>query len=241
MRVSARADYALRAATELAVAGPGERLKRDALAERQDIPVDFLQHILLALKHAGIVHEPAWRERRVPLGPAPAVDISLADVIRAVDGPMANVRGERAEPLVTYNGPAQHLREVWIAVRASLRDILESTSVRDLVEGTLSAPRRAADSRAPDAWVSPDRPPPTAVRPRPPTAKRMAILFLSLAQTSSTSPQRRRISTLQETKDQQVDGNSDDQHHEHRGQQPLGVRQLARETAAARRGTVAGR
>jgi Rrf2 family protein len=152
MRVSARADYALRAVAELTVADGA--LKRELIAQRQDIPPDFLEHILLALKHAGIVMSQRGAGGGFRLA-RPAADISLAEVIRAVDGPMANVRGERVE-LVTYNGPAEHLREVWIAVRASLRDILESTSVRDLVDGTLP-PRVETLTHAPDAWVSRNR------------------------------------------------------------------------------------
>jgi Rrf2 family protein len=151
MRVSAKADYALRAAAELAAAPPGSHLKREQIAEAQDIPVKFLENILLELKHVGIV-----RSYRGSLGgyslARPAAEISLADILRAVDGPMADVRGERIETLI-YRGAAERLRDVWVAVRASLRDLLENTTLADLVEGHLSS--RIVDlTHARDAWIS---------------------------------------------------------------------------------------
>ena len=150
MRVSAKADYALRAAAELAASGPGP-LTRERIAASQSIPMDYLESILLELKHRGIVQSQRGSSGGFRLA-RPAAEISLADVIRAVDGPMANVRGSRPEE-VEYPGPAVHLRDVWVAVRASLRDLLESTSVDDLVNGTLP-PRMRALTRQPDAWES---------------------------------------------------------------------------------------
>ena len=152
MRVSARADYALRAVSELAA--ETRTLTREQIAERQEIPVDFLQHILLELKHAGIVMSQRGNGGGFRLARPPR-EVRLADVIRAVDGPMANVRGQRPE-LVAYTGAAENLRNVWIAVRASLRDILESTTLQDVVDGTLP-PRVDALTRVPDAWVSRNR------------------------------------------------------------------------------------
>jgi Rrf2 family protein len=149
MRVSAKADYALRAVAELAVAG--ETLNRERIASAQDIPMEFLESILLELKHVGIVQSRRGARGGFRLA-RPASDISLADVIRAVDGPMANVRGSRPEE-VEYSGPAEHLRDVWIAVRASLRELLESTSVQDLVDGRLPRPVRRL-TQDPEAWVS---------------------------------------------------------------------------------------
>jgi len=148
VRVSARVDYALRAAAELAAAD-GEPVKREALAAAQDIPVQFLEQILLELKRAGIV-----RARRGPDGgfwlARPASEVSLAEVIRAVEGPLANVQGERPEA-VSYSGSAAPLREVWIAVRANLRSVLEVVTLDDLARGRL--PRRVASlTRDPDAW-----------------------------------------------------------------------------------------
>ncbi|HEX2193635.1 MAG TPA: Rrf2 family transcriptional regulator [Candidatus Limnocylindria bacterium] len=149
MRVSAKADYALRAVAELAVAG--ETLNRERIAAAQVIPMEFLETILLELKHVGIVQSQRGAHGGFRLA-RPAADISLADVIRAVDGPMANVRGSRPEE-VEYRGAAAHLRDVWIAVRASLRELLESTSVQDLVDGRLPAQVRRL-TRDPEAWVS---------------------------------------------------------------------------------------
>ena len=150
MRVTARSDYALRAVAELAAAGDA-LLKREAIASHQDIPVDFLETVLLSLKHAGIVQSLRGANGGFRLARA-ADSISLADVIRAVDGPVADVRGERAEE-VEYGGPAEHLQQVWIAVRASLRQILEGISVQDLVDGRLPrAVTRLTDD--PEAWRS---------------------------------------------------------------------------------------
>jgi Rrf2 family protein len=151
MRVSARSDYALRAAAELAVASPEGRLKRDALAARQDIPIEFLESVLLDLKHAGIVQSQRGASGGFRLA-RPPTEISLADVIRAVDGPIADVRGDRPER-IEYPGPARHLQHVWIAVRASLREILEGTSLKDLVDGHL-APEVIRLTEAPEAWIS---------------------------------------------------------------------------------------
>jgi Rrf2 family protein len=149
MRVSAKADYALRAVAELAAAG--ETMNRERIAAAQGIPMEFLESILLELKYVGIVQSQRGARGGFRLA-RPAADISLADVIRSVDGPMANVRGSRPEE-VEYPGPAAHLRDVWIAVRASLRELLESTSVQDLVDGKLSARVRRL-TQVPDAWVS---------------------------------------------------------------------------------------
>jgi Rrf2 family protein len=151
MRVSAKADYALRAAAELAAAEAGKQLKAERIAEAQEIPIKFLESILLELKHAGIV-----RSQRGPEGgyvlARPASEISLADVIRAVDGPLANVRGDRPENVV-YGGPAVRLTDVWIAVRASLRHVLEATSLEDLSSGQLPDTVEQL-ARDPKAWVS---------------------------------------------------------------------------------------
>ncbi|MDQ2673892.1 MAG: Rrf2 family transcriptional regulator, partial [Chloroflexota bacterium] len=150
---SARADYALRACAELALAGES-RLKREEIASRQDIPIQYLESVLLALKHAGVVQSLRGAAGGFRLARPPA-DISLADVIRAVDGPMADVRGDRPEE-VEYLGPARRLQDIWVALRASLREILEGTSLDDLVNGTLS-PEIERLLELPDAWVSLNR------------------------------------------------------------------------------------
>jgi len=163
MRVSAKADYAARAAAELATAVDAP-ITAERIAEAQGIPAKFLESILLELKHAGIV-----RSQRGPDGgytlARPAADISLADVIRAVDGPLANVRGDRPENM-EYQGAAASLTDVWIAVRAALREILESTTLADLRDGQLPERVRAL-AEDPNAWVSLGRirgagPPPAA-------------------------------------------------------------------------------
>jgi Rrf2 family protein len=150
MRVSAKADYAVRAAVMLAAATDGP-LKAERIADAQEIPVKFLESILLELKHAGIV-----RSQRGPVGgytlARPPEDISIADVIRAVDGPLANVRGDRPENM-TYPEPVEHLTRIWVAVRAALREILESTSLADVRDGTLPE-RVEALAEDPEAWVS---------------------------------------------------------------------------------------
>ena len=127
------------------------RLKRDEIASRQEIPIPYLESVLLALKHAGIVQSLRGAAGGFRLARLPS-EISLADVIRAVDGPMADVRGDRPE-LVSYPGPAARLQDIWIALRASLREILEGTSLEDLVNGKLSPEIRRLTG-APDAWVS---------------------------------------------------------------------------------------
>ena len=154
MRVSAKADYAVRAALELAAATDARPLKRDQISAAQSIPSKFLETIMLELKHAGIVKSTRGAGSGYALA-RPAEDISVADVIRAVDGPLANVRGERVET-VEYVGAALELRELWVAVRASLRRVLESTSLQDVVEGEL--PERVRELTAdPEAWISLNR------------------------------------------------------------------------------------
>ena len=152
--MSAKADYAVRAAAELAAADKGSHRKRDQIADAQGIPSKFLETILLDLKHAGIVKSTRGADGGYALS-RPAMDISLADVIRAVDGPMATVRGERVES-VEYKGSAKALRDVWVAVRASLRRVLETTSLQDLVDDHL--PDQVRELTAdPEAWISLNR------------------------------------------------------------------------------------
>ncbi len=151
MRVSAKADYAVRAAAELAASPDSHPLKRDQISEAQGIPSKFLETIMLDLKHTGIVKSTRGADGGYALA-RPAADISVADVIRAVDGPLAYVRGERVEN-VEYAGAARALRDVWVAVRASLREVLESTSLQDLVDDTL--PERVRElTSMPEAWTS---------------------------------------------------------------------------------------
>jgi len=149
MRVSAKVDYALRALTELAASPPGY-VKAERLATAQEIPLKFLENILLDLKHAGLVQSQRGAEGGYWLAKEPST-ISVADVIRAVEGPIANVRGDRPEQ-VEYAGAAEALREVWIAVRGNLRAVLETVTLADVAAGELpdDVRRIAAD---PDAWL----------------------------------------------------------------------------------------
>ena len=150
MRVTAKADYAVRAAVELAAAGGG-LLKRDALASAQDIPAGFLENILLDLRQADVV-----RSQRGPEGgywlARPAGEINVAEVVRAVEGPLASVRGARPGEL-TFQGSAQPLARLWVAVRASLRSVLESVTLADLAEGRLPE-AIAALTDDPEAWAA---------------------------------------------------------------------------------------
>jgi Rrf2 family protein len=148
VRVSARADYAVRAALELAAAEGEGPVKREALAEAQSIPINFLENILLDLKRAGLVQSQRGQEGGYWLA-RQASDVSVADVVRAVDGPLVNVRGARPEN-VEYEGNAEQLRDVWLAARASLRTVLEATSLADLAKGRLPvAVRRLAENTQP--------------------------------------------------------------------------------------------
>ena len=148
MRVSAKTDYAVRALLELAVAGDGP-VKGERLAQAQSIPLKFLENILTDLRHAGIVRAQRGAEGGYWLARAP-VDVRLGEVIRAVDGPLVGVRGEAPED-VAYPGAAEHLRTVWIAVRASMRAVVDETTLDDVVSGRLpDSVRRLTE--APDAW-----------------------------------------------------------------------------------------
>ncbi len=149
MRVSAKADYAIRAAVELAAAGPGP-VKGDRVAQAQEIPPNFLENILADLRNAGLVASKRGADGGYWLA-RPADEVTLADVIRAVDGPLANVRGLRSEQ-VAYQGSSERLRDVWVAVRASLRSVLEQVTLADLARGELPASVEAL-AADPDAWA----------------------------------------------------------------------------------------
>jgi Rrf2 family protein len=149
VRVSAKADYALRAAIELAVIGADSPVKGERIAQAQKIPLKFLENILGDLRHAGIVRSQRGVEGGYWLA-RPADEITVADVIRAVEGPIANVRGVGPEQ-VEYAGSAERLREVWIAVRANLRAVLERVTIADLARGELPVLVEALASE-PDAW-----------------------------------------------------------------------------------------
>jgi Rrf2 family protein len=148
MRLSARSDYALRAAIELAASGGGH-VTSEQLAKAQQIPGKFLEAILTQLRRAGLV-----RSQRGPDGgfwlARPPEEISLADIIRAIDGPLLGVRGERPENL-GYTGAAEPLQTVWIALRANERAVLEETTLAHLVTGPL--PDRVRElAELPGSW-----------------------------------------------------------------------------------------
>jgi Rrf2 family protein len=151
MRLSARVDYALRAAAELAAgASNAGLLTAERLATAQQIPPKFLESILLQLRRGGIVTAQRGPEGGYRLA-RPAGEISLAEVIRVIDGPLANVRGQRPEDL-GYQGAAAALQDVWIALRANEREILELVTLEDLVSGDM--PERVKTLVAdPRAWV----------------------------------------------------------------------------------------
>jgi Rrf2 family protein len=141
-------DYAVRAAVELAAAGE-DPVKGDVIAEAQGIPLKFLENILGELKHTGIVgsrrgaHGGYWLNR-------PAEEVSLGDIVRAVEGPLASVRGEGPEEL-EYRGGAAPLQKVWIALRANLRAVMDEVTLADVVADDLPAVIRELSEPA-EAW-----------------------------------------------------------------------------------------
>ncbi|MFT4009406.1 MAG: Rrf2 family transcriptional regulator [Nocardioidaceae bacterium] len=149
MRVSAKSDYALRALIELGGRSDGAPMSAEEIGRLQDIPHGFLQAILADLRRAGVVmsqrgQSGGWRMAR------PASEVSVADVIRAVDGPLVSVYGMRPEA-VSYNNSAEVLQHVWIAARSSLRDVFEHVSIQDLADQKL--PKHvAALTKGDDAW-----------------------------------------------------------------------------------------
>ncbi len=150
MRISAKADYAVRAALEMAAAPDGEPIKGERLADAQDIPLQFLEHILLELKHARLVRAKRGAHGGYWLARAPE-EIMVADVIRAVEGPLANIQ-DSAPEATEYPGPAERLRDVWIAVRANLRAVLEQVSLADIRDDRL--PDAITELLSdPDAWI----------------------------------------------------------------------------------------
>ncbi len=151
MRISAKADYAVRAVVELAAATDEKPIKAERIATAQKIPLNFLENILGELRHAGIVRSHRGAEGGFRLA-KPADQITVADVIRAVEGPLASVRGGPPEDS-EYTGAAEALLRVWIAVRANLRKVVEHVTVADVAGGRLP---KAVDKLAedPEAWIT---------------------------------------------------------------------------------------
>lgn len=149
MRVSAKADYAVRAAVELAAAHGQGPLKGERVAEAQSIPLNFLENILSDMRQAGLVRSQRGPEGGYWLARDPAT-VTVADIMRAVEGPLAAVRGERPEAL-HYAGAAQSLQRVWIALRTNLRGVLEEVTLADIAGDAL--PRGIdALAREPESW-----------------------------------------------------------------------------------------
>jgi Rrf2 family protein len=136
MKVTARGDYAVRVALELA-GREGETRKLGELAELQQIPPRSLENILVALRRAGLVRSRRGTDGGFWLALAPD-QITVADVLRAAEGPLANVQGVPPEG-VSYGGSAVALRDVWVAARASLRTVLERVTLADIVQQSLPA------------------------------------------------------------------------------------------------------
>ncbi|MDX2704309.1 Rrf2 family transcriptional regulator [Streptomyces sp. PA03-6a] len=152
MRISARADYAVRAALQLAASPEAGPMKAEAIAAAQDIPHKFLEGILNEMRRAGLVLSQRGGNGGYRLA-GPAGSISIADVIRAVDGPLVSVRGVRP-PDLAYTGPAESLLPLWIALRSNVREILEGVSLADVAGAELPHGVLAL-TESPSAWTNP--------------------------------------------------------------------------------------
>ncbi|MEU4360250.1 RrF2 family transcriptional regulator [Streptomyces virginiae] len=152
MRISARADYAVRAALQLAVSQDDGPLKAEAIADAQDIPHKFLEGILNDMRRGGLVLSQRGGNGGYRLA-KPADSISIADVIRVVDGPLVSVRGVRP-PDLSYTGPAESLLPLWIALRSNVRAILDGVTLADVAAANLPAGVSALTD-VPDAWTNP--------------------------------------------------------------------------------------
>jgi Rrf2 family protein len=149
VRVSAKVDYAVRAAVELAARDGGRPVKAEEIARAQAIPLKFLENILQGLRNAQLIES-----RRGPDGghllARAADEIAVADIIRAIDGPLGSVGGRPPEDL-EFPGPAAPMREVWVAARAGLRSALEGVTLADVVAGELPEPVDEL-THVPGAW-----------------------------------------------------------------------------------------
>ncbi|MEU9254659.1 Rrf2 family transcriptional regulator [Streptomyces sp. NPDC048270] len=152
MRISARADYAVRAALQLAASQDDGPVKAEAIADAQDIPHKFLEGILNDMRRGGLVLSQRGGNGGYRLA-KPARSISIADVIRVVDGPLVSVRGVRP-PDLSYTGPAESLLPLWIALRANVREILDGVSLADVAASDLPDGVSAL-AETPGAWTNP--------------------------------------------------------------------------------------
>jgi Rrf2 family protein len=148
VHISARSDYAVRAALGLAAAYPAT-VSSATLATDQDLPRKFLEAILADLRRAGLVRGQRGVEGGYVLTHPPG-EVAIGDVLRAVDGPLAEVRGHRPEE-TSYDGTAEHLQQLWVAVRAAVRSVLDEVTLDDVLRGRLPAHVRKLIT-APDAW-----------------------------------------------------------------------------------------
>ncbi|CAL9366156.1 Putative HTH-type transcriptional regulator [Streptomyces sp. enrichment culture] len=152
MRISARADYAVRAALLLAGAEGAGPMKAEAIADAQEIPHKFLEGILNDMRRGGLVVSQRGIRGGYRLA-RPGAEISVADVVRAVEGPLVSVRGVRP-PELAYSGPAESLLPLWVALRANVRHILEGVSLADIAAGRLPDFVHAL-AQDPAAWSNP--------------------------------------------------------------------------------------
>ena len=151
MHVTAKADYAVRAIVELANSSQDSPRKVDEVAQAQNIPVSFLENILTQLRSSGIVRSQRGPEGGYWLG-HPAHEVTLAQIIRAVEGPLVGVRGQRPEE-IEYIGSAESLKQVWVALRANLRKVLEHVTVAQVATGELPEEVLAL-TREEEAWTT---------------------------------------------------------------------------------------
>jgi Rrf2 family protein len=150
VRISAKADYAVRAAVELAAAAD-HALTAETIAQRQQIPLQFLHKILHEMRRARLLTSQRGREGGHRLA-RPAHQISIADILRAMEGPLADVRGQPPEA-IHYTGSAQPLQDVWIALRTNVRAVLEGVTLADLANNHLPKPI-ANLAHTPDSWIT---------------------------------------------------------------------------------------
>jgi Rrf2 family protein len=150
VRVSAKAEYAVRAAMELAAAPQGSPLKRNEIVNAQKIPPKFLENILAELRRAGLIESQRGADGGYWLA-RPADQITVADIMRAVEGPLASVRSSRPEAL-EYEGRSEPLKNVWIALRSSIRTVLDGVTLADLISGELP-PEIVGMTKDPGDWV----------------------------------------------------------------------------------------
>lgn len=151
MYISARADYAARALVVLAASPGAAPMRAEAVAAEQGLPPRFVENLLVDLRRGNLVESQRGRDGGYRLA-RPADAITVGDVIRVVEGPLAEVRGLRPEEM-RYEGAAEHLQHVWVATRAALRQVLDATTIDQVARGKLPRPvRRLLED--PEAWLS---------------------------------------------------------------------------------------